>query len=183
MHKLTYIRNIVINHLQPLTVYGFYHNVNQKSAFNIEHIIPQSIDKRVNCDLHTIFMSDREINRIRSNYQFIDNDKKYNLIYISYKNGTYRIINQNGNKNGDYYCAFSNKYSLFLPPENSKGIIARSLLYYIDKYKNSHSIHKIIDIQLLHKWNNTYLVSEMEYIRNEEIFSIQKSRNPFIYFG
>jgi deoxyribonuclease-1 len=179
------VRKIVMNHIQPLCVYGFY-NENKKQMFNIEHIVPQSFDSKVNCDLHMIFMCNRQLNHIRSNYVFIDDlyikDKKMrnHFIYIIHENGTYYTVMQ---KRRDYYCGFSNYFGFFLPPEKSKGIIARSLLYYKDKYKNDDVLRKIIDINLLLEWNRKYQVCEMEYKRNEEIFRIQKNRNPFIYFG
>lgn len=175
--SISMARSVVMSQLQPLIIYGT--NVNQINQYNIEHIVPQSMDRKVNCDLHMIFMSDREINRIRSNYRFVNMDQRRIYNYISYDRGSYYLSKNKSN----YYCAFSNQYRLFVPPENSKGLIARSLLYYQDTYKNESVLNKIIDTRLLLKWHHSYQVTLMEYERNEEIFDIQKNRNSYIYFG
>ncbi len=182
MIPLPQIRKIVMCDLQPLCVYGFYKEY-KKDHFNIEHIIPQSFDPRIKGDMHTIFMCDKQLNNFRSNYSFIEDVKRKKnstkFVYLIYQNGTYYT----SSKRDHYYCAFSHFYGLFVPPESSRGMIARSLLYYMDKYKSEDIVKKIVDIRLLSEWNRKYGVTEMEYLRNEEIFQIQENRNPFIYFG
>ena len=71
-----------------------------------------------------------------------------------------------------------------IPPNESKGIIARSLLYYSNKYGNNkyNILNKVISEDLMYKWHNLYKVNEAEYIRNLQIRDFQNNSNQFIYY-
>ncbi len=173
---------ILHNNLLPLSIYKKYDNVN-KNVYNAEHIVPQSFDKAVNSDLHILFLSHNVINSLRNNYRFVDfikyDDAYFTYIYI--KNNQI-IISHNKCKNMDYYAAFNHKKRIFVPPNESKGIIARSLLYYNLIYKKYGICNKVISEDLMYKWNEMYKVNEEEYLRNLQIREFQNNLNPFIYY-
>ncbi len=179
---LNQVKKILHKNLIPLSIYKKYDKLN-KNTYNVEHIIPQSFDKTVNSDLHMLFLSDNVINSLRNNYRFVDfnnyDDSYFTYIYI--KNNQI-IISHNKSKNMDYYVAFNHKKHLFVPPNESKGIIARSLLYYNLIYKKYGICNKVISEDLMYKWNNLYKVSESEYLRNLQIQKFQNNLNPFIYY-
>ncbi len=184
MIRLSYTHSKIIleKELYPLTIYGTYHK-KKKHLFNCEHIVPQSYDQKVNGDLHLLFLSCKIINSLRNNYRFIDKIEKKDIYKFSYIN--YDINHQMIIKpycNDSYECAFSHQKRSFLPPIYSRGIIARSLLYYHEKYKNHNVLDKVIDYHLLKTWNEKYKVTEAEYFRNSQIYEFQRNINPFIYY-
>lgn len=171
---------ILHNNLLPLSIYKKYDNVN-KNTYNAEHIVPQSFDKSVNSDLHMLFLSHNVINSLRNNYRFVDfikyDDSYFEYIYIQ---NNQMFISNHIYKNMIYYAAFNHKKRLFVPPNESKGIISRSLLYYKAIYKKYRICDKIIQEDLMYKWNDSYQVKEDEYLRNLQIEEFQENRNPFI---
>lgn len=189
MYKLNYkeVKNIIRNNLIPLSIYGNYNN-NNKTYFNMEHIIPQSYDNKVSNDMHIIYLAHNKINSIRSNYAFGEIcDKNYfinkdDFMYVYIENNNIKICNKEL-KNMEYYCAFSDNKRIFVPPNFGKGIIARSILYYKNNYKKDIIYNKIINENLLYKWNKMYKVSEEEYIRNNQIYLYQNNYNPYIIFS
>ncbi len=172
---------ILTNNIIPLSIYKKY-DIHYKRSYNIEHIVPQSFDKSVNSDLHMLFLSNNIINSFRNNYRFVD-ILNYDDIYFSYiyiRNN--EIFVSNYKKENDYYAAFNYKKRVFVPPNESKGIIARSLLYYQNKYKKNVIFNKVISENLMYKWNDLYKVNEEEYLRNLQISEFQNNINPYIYF-
>ncbi len=172
---------LVLHHnLLPLSIYKKF-DILHKNKYNVEHIIPQSLDKSVNSDLHILFLSHNVINSLRNNYRFVD-FVKYDDLYFEYiyiKNN--QVFVTNCCNNIPYYAAFNHKKRLFVPPNESKGIIARSLLYYQNKYKKYGICNKMISEDLMYKWNDLYKVYEDEYLRNLQIEKFQNNRNPFIF--
>ncbi len=139
---------ILYNNLLPLSIYKKFEKIN-KNIYNVEHIVPQSFDKSVNSDLHMLFLSHNVINSLRNNYRFVD-FIKYDDAYFTYiKNNQIIISNNNNCKNMDYYVAFNHKKRIFVPPNQSKGIIARSLLYYENTYKKYGILNKVISEDLI----------------------------------
>ncbi len=180
-------KSIIKNDLIPLSIYMDYNSICNKNLFNIEHIIPQSYDKSAQSDLHLLYLAHNKINSIRSNFSFgevYNNISNNNFSYVYVENSNIKIYNKIINKNKDFYCAFSDKYRIFVPPNSAKGIIARSLLYYRSKSYNSRVIcEKILNEELMYKWNESYGVSKEEYIRNNEIYKYQNNNNPYIIFS
>ncbi len=172
---------ILHTNLLPLSIYKKYDNVNKKS-FNAEHIVPQSFDMNVNSDLHMLFLSHNVINSLRNNYRFVDfikyDDTYFEYIYIQ---NNQIFVSNCIHKNMIFYAAFNYKKRLFVPPNESKGIIARSLLYYRATYKKYGICDKIIHEDLMNKWNDLYKVNENEYLRNLQIEQFQENKNQFIY--
>ncbi len=184
MIRLNQAKQILHNNLLPLSIYKKFEYIN-KDTYNVEHIIPQSFDKSVNSDLHMIFLAHNVINSLRNNYRFVD-FIKYDDIYFQYiyiKNNEI-LVSNHMYKNMDYYAAFNHKKKVFVPPNESKGIIARSLLYYSKQYGNNkyNILNKVISEDLMHKWHNLYKVNEAEYVRNLQIREFQNNSNQFIYY-
>lgn len=68
---------------------------------------------------------------------------------------------------------------VFEPPVNHRGNVARALFYFSVRYELPISEDEEV---VLRKWHKQDPVDEAEHARNQEIFEIQKTRNPFIDF-
>jgi deoxyribonuclease-1 len=163
--------------LTPLTIYGTQYNVyniSNRNNYNIEHIVPKSKIKNKNAisDLHLLFIANSKINSLRSNFIFLDEKEIYSkkILYFD-KNGF--IINKSS-----YYGIVSFEKKFFIPPFHSRGIIARSLLYYKNEY--NQNISNIINENILYEWNNKYGVTKKEIERNIQIYNLQGNKNIFI---
>jgi endonuclease I len=82
-----------------------------QSNLSFEHVVPRSFlkDEYAKRDLHNIFLTDTNLNQIRSNYSYTDDEK------IG-------------------YCGCNHKRKLFRPPVACRGVIARSCMYMHDVY-------------------------------------------------
>ena len=155
----------------------------ESDGYNREHSIPQSWFKEASpmkADLFHVYPTDGYVNNRRSNYP-----------YGEVGNATY--TSQNGSKLG------SSKLSgisgtVFEPIDEYKGDFARSYFYmavcYSNKSLTSGEGSKVFKstypyltdyaIELFTKWDAQDPVSEKEIARNDNVYSIQKNRNPFI---
>jgi endonuclease I len=70
------------------------------------------------------------------------------------------------------------KEKLFVPDDNSKGIIARAIMHMCYEYKYDYK--KIIDYDNLINWCLEYPPTKEEIYHNNIIFQKQKTRNLFI---
>jgi len=132
----------------------------QAMGFNTEHIWPQSLfDKKspMKSDLHHIFPSDREANNRRSNYPFGPIDR------IRWE--------KQGSRLGE------NQH--FLPKRLSRGLVARSMFYFVARYEN---YEEFLNEQegLLREWHLKYRPGDQEILRNEFVYRFQGNRNPFV---
>lgn len=66
----------------------------------------------------------------------------------------------------------------FYPGEEHVGDVARIVLYIT--LRNNIKITEVGSYQMFLTWHEQDPVSDFEISRNEKIFGIQKSRNPFI---
>jgi endonuclease I len=73
----------------------------------------------------------------------------------------------------------NNKLKLFIPHEESRGAIARSLAYMKYTYPNLE-LDKVINSSTLIEWNCAYPPTNIERIQNEVIKNIQGNYNIFI---
>lgn len=115
-------------------------------------------------DMHNIFRCNGEINNYRSNYKYSDFaniDNHYNFIKIA---------------NTDNYIDVKRK--LFIPEEESRGIIARAIMYMVYEYK--YKYNKVIDNKILIDWCLKYPPSNKEINHNNIVFKKQFKRNKFI---
>jgi len=137
---------------------------------NVEHTWPQSkFSRKVakeeqKSDLHHLFPTDSEINSVRSSFEFgeVTSDIK-NLKCPVARFG----ISRGSGKN------------VFEPPQEHKGNVARALFYFSVKYDLPIRAEEEASLK---SWNREDPVDEEEKKRNEMIFSLQFSKNPFIDF-
>lgn len=149
------------------------------TVLNCEHTWPKSRfgkasnykrapeSKQKVSDLHHLFVSDSRMNSIRGNLEFAE-------VTVPKKE-----LNCSQNKYG--YASkldgtLSNKL-FYEPPKDHKGNIARALFYFSVRY-NMHISER--EEETLRRWNSEDPVDQNEINRNEEIFKVQKNRNPFI---
>lgn len=120
-----------------------------------EHVYPQCyLDKNSKQDLHNIFLADRYLNSLRSNYAYSNKRMGLNL----YDN---------------FIC---HERRVFTPRDKDKGIIARTLLYMHDTY----NVDPMISRRILLKWCAVYRPCMKEYLRNKIIYKIQGRENRYI---
>ena len=132
-------------------------------ANTVEHVFPKSLMKNNNNDLHNLFICNKEINNIRSNYKYVDeNDIIFNNEWIKLEKNNY--VNQNK--------------KLFIPNDYSKGIVARTIMYMVYTYK--YKYYKVINTDNLINWCINFPPSREEYNHNNLVFTYQKRRNQFI---
>ena len=172
-------------------------------AWNKEHVWAKSHgfnDEKYDAysDMHHLRVSEANINSTRSNYPFDE-------IPDSYTTSSNYGYDEFGN---EWYKSGNN--SIFEPRDDAKGDIARMLLYMTIKYNGTYSndglnlilrltddksliwsetntgdgnyggTHYLGMLSTLIKWHYQDPVDEREVFRNNEIFKLQKNRNPFI---
>ena len=163
------IRASIIHSCNNPQIYNI--NLNKINDFNrptLEHIFPKSyMSKKSFNDLHNIFSCNGIINNHRSNYKYIDmtDDEFYN------NKNDFKVINNTDN----YY---SSKLKLFIPENESKGIIARSIMYITYEYKYRYD--RVISYSNLINWCIKYPPTKEEIYHNNIVFKRQFKRNQFI---
>lgn len=141
--------------------------------YNREHVWPNSRlgqqrvkmnERSIASDYHNLRMIEANINRTRNNYKFVDGK------------GVGHLISQNS----------------FYPGDDHKGDVARILLYMAVKYPKLHlvinptgtsytsSAMQMGDVRNFIKWHQEDKVKDFEKNRNQQIYLVQKNRNPFI---
>jgi endonuclease I len=140
---------------------------NNKKNYSLEHVVPRSlIHKSHHNDMHNIFKTLKHYNTLRSNYKFTDtNSKDYDK-----KDGNWKKT-----ADGTYY---NFKKRMFIPLDNDKGIIARTILYMLYNYK--YNTKKLIGNIDLIKWTSDYPPTEEEKYHNSIIKIHQYTDNIFI---
>ncbi|MBU8896519.1 endonuclease I [Corallococcus sp. H22C18031201] len=131
------------------------------SDMNVEHTWPQSkgATGAAKADLHHLFPTDSKANSIRGNYPFgIVKDVKWS---------------QNGAKFGKD----AQGRTVFEPPDEHKGNVARALFYFSTVY-SKHIPPE--DEAILKQWNKADAVDAAEVSRNDAIEKYQQNRNPFV---
>ena len=160
------IKSMLLSFPNTPNIYNINNKFFNSDKLTQEHIYPRSLmNRKTQNDMHNLFKCDKEINNIRSNYKFTD----FNFIKININDFT---------KINDTYNYVSVKNKLFVPENESKGIIARSIMHmcYTYKYKSN----KIIDNDILIDWCLKYPPTEQEINHNNVAFSRQYTRNKFI---
>jgi deoxyribonuclease-1 len=135
---------------------------------NAEHTWPQSKFTRSfsnddqKSDLHHLFPTDSELNSKRSSLWFGEvNRELEELKCPESKLG-------NDRTSGDL---------VFEPPQQHQGNVARAIFYFSTRYKTKLGEN---EENTLRKWHREDPVDAEETQRNEEIFQLQKSRNPYV---
>lgn len=142
------------------------------TIMNAEHTWPQSrFNKKKNpelqrSDLHILFPVSSVTNTQRSNHAFGDVEtRNYDTCPAANK----------GKPKGDRPEAV-----VFEPPDNQKGNSARAIFYFAIRYEMRVPPG---EEATLRQWNRLDPVDQDELDRNNEIFRIQKTRNPFVDFA
>ena len=172
--------NILNDKYMPL----LYTNNNKlnNTLYSIEHIYPISYFKLKNNDIiindmHNLIKTTKFINNARSNYKYSDfkeiiyiDNNNFNIIYNNISNNNWKLL--------DNYNYVNHKKKLFIPNNNSKGFIARAILYISFNYNLNYS--KIINTDTLIKWNKIYPPNRNEKYHNFIANKIQNKDNIFI---
>ena len=139
-----------------------------KAGMNVEHTWPQSLFEKalpMRSDLHHLMATFMHPNSVRGNMPF------------GVVTGQADYENKAGAKRGN---------GVFEPPDAVKGRLARGLLYFYSRYKDSRMFGRTsvvfwnqqIDIML--KWNRQFPPDAFEARRNDLVEAYQGNRNPFI---
>ncbi|WP_110928026.1 endonuclease I family protein [Bacillus massiliglaciei] len=137
----------------------------ENKLLNCEHVVPQSwFEKRnpMRGDLHHLFACEPGCNSSRGNFPYFDFED-----YLPEKQVS-------GIKDG---CGKSEKGRF--EPEYGKGIVARASLYFLLRYEDSID-PKLLNLNTLIDWHQSFPVSLYEQHRNMAIYELQGNRNPFI---
>lgn len=138
------------------------------NVFNVEHTWPQSRfsrqfpDRLQKADLLILYGVSHKANSSRQNIEFADIHIDQSSVCPAVRRGWVR-----GNPGTVY----------FEPPDEHKGNVARAIFYFATRYKMKVSA---VEEEALRRWHRLDPVDSTEISRHEEIFKIQKVRNPFI---
>lgn len=165
-------------------------------GWNREHMMPQSTfysNYPMYSDLFYVIPADARINQLRSNYPY--GVSSTSTVYYNFTNGS--KIGGNATPNSPYTGR------VYEPIDEFKGDIARGLLYFVVRYEGKLESFKFDSstnpasdstplngteekgfddwyLQMLISWHHADPVSQREIDRNNEVYAIQKNRNPFI---
>lgn len=139
-------------------------------SMNTEHTWPQSMFGSSNpmvSDLHHLYPTDATANNRRSNYPF------------GIVSGSPTWENA-GSKLGTLTTGGTG----FEPRDVHKGNVARSMFYFVTRYKGSNAnyggFYSSVQDAVFRKWNKSDPVDSHEMTRNNSIETYQGNRNPFI---
>lgn len=173
--------NIISDENMPI-IYSKIHVYNtelKKNIYSLEHIYPISyMTNDAKIDMHNLFKTTKFLNNARSNYKFSDYEE-----YILYPNNSWFTINNDVINNKNWISLENNNYvnhkkKLFIPSNESKGIIARAILYTTFKYK--FKLERVINIDTLVSWYLKYPPTDKEKYHNKYVKKIQFTDNEFI---
>lgn len=165
------------------------------NGYNREHMIPQSTfdnNYPMYSDLHTVVPVDARINNLRNNYPY---GLGGTTVYYSFTNGS-KMAN-----NASPASTYTGR--VYEPIAEFKGDIARQMLYYVVRYEGKLPNFKYFAgttaandtspldgtmergyeqwfLNLMRQWHAQDPVSQREIDRNNEVYALQKVRNPFI---
>ncbi|HLP33638.1 MAG TPA: endonuclease [Bacteroidia bacterium] len=133
---------------------------NSPNNLNTEHTWPQSMfnsaDPMVS-DLHHLFVTDNTANSTRSNDPF-----------AMVSSPTWSV---GGSKSDG---------SSFEPRNEQKGSTARAMLYFVVRHGNQGNFLTAQQENVLRQWAIQYAPDSVDRKRNDDIFTYQKNRNPFV---
>ncbi len=150
------------------------YNYTGSSDPNTEHTYAQSWfsdseSSRKKADLHHLFPSTMQVNSSRGNYPLftVANHAAATVYYDYTPWQSYRGLSASG-------------YTVFEPANESKGNIARALLYFNTRYYDSLTQSNVNMIPDLVQWHYADLPDSAEIARNNAIQGFQSNRNPFV---
>ncbi len=128
--------------------------------FNTEHTFPQgqfNSAEPMKSDIHHLFPTKAYANSERGNKPFgVVNNPNWQ---------------EGGSKSNNSY---------FEPRDEQKGATARAMLYFLIRYKNYNNYVSSKDQGVLIDWARTFEPNAKDIRRNEDIYKVQKNRNPFV---
>ncbi len=139
-----------------------------REGMNIEHTWPQSLFQKalpMRSDVHHLMATFMHPNSVRGSMPF------------GIVTGPADYENKAGAKRGN---------GVFEPPDAVKGRVARGLLYFYSRYKDSRMFGRTSvvfwnqQIEILMKWNRQFPPDAFEARRNDLVEQWQGNRNPFI---
>jgi len=155
-------------------------SVKRRKGFNIEHVFAASwMKEAAGCK-----NSSRKKCRLSSSrFNFMESDL-HNLYpaipKVNARRGDLPFLILDGSSNNT--CDFEFEWHGIEPSPKARGPIARALLYMSHEYNvdldEAASSPGLTD--LVESWHCTYPVQNSEVERNEEIYSVQNTLNPFI---
>lgn len=161
---ITSLRSSIINHNSP-EIYNLNSlKIKDGGIMSLEHIFPKCyMNKKSFNDIHNIYKCNNLINNCRSNYKYTDES----LLKLYEFKKLYDTDNY-----------ISSKYKLFIPEKESRGIIARSIMYMTFEY--NYNFNKVIDSYNLINWCLDYPPNSQELYHNHIAFMKQYKKNKFI---
>ncbi len=144
-------------------VAGYSNRSDAQSSYNVntEHTWPQSMfgsSDPMQSDLFHLYITDAGANSTRGNLPFGE------------VTGTPDWSDGGSQRGG----------GVFEPRDAQKGKTARSMLYFITRYGNLGSFFSSAQENAFRSWHTSFAPDVVEQNRNEDIFSVQGNRNPFI---
>lgn len=150
------------------------YNYTGSSDPNTEHTYAQSWfssdeSSRKKADLHHLFPSNSVVNSSRGNYPLftVANHATANVYYNNTPWQSFRGMSVGG-------------YTVFEPADETKGNIARALLYFNTRYYDSLTQQNVNMIPVLAQWHFADPPDATEIARNNAIQGFQTNRNPYI---
>ncbi len=128
-------------------------------SFNTEHTFPQSFfssQEPMRSDLHHLFPTDDVANNVRADHPF-------------------GVVTSPSWSNGGSLS----DGTTFEPRDVQKGLSARALFYFVLRYQNYTNFLNSQET-ILRTWHHNFLPDAAEKKRNNDIFSVQHNRNPFV---
>jgi endonuclease I len=179
-------RKILHNELSDIIIYGSKINHDDRNQIvydkNCEHIWSKNYfeyKEPMISDLHILYLCNSKLNSHRQSYKFNEINDNYTLL----DNNGEKIIEKDIICKKHDYCKKDTRKKIFEPPNRSKGKIARACAYFYIVYPEySKYLPKLIDRNIMAKWNTKYSVDFKEIYKNELIYFYQNNRNPFIKY-
>lgn len=184
--KYDNVCEIFHNEINRIDLYGDINNIEEKK--NLEHVFPKSYFKThpekdvMYSDMHNLFLCNSKLNHYRENFKYVDVDD-YNFDY------TEKFFDSEGEQIDNYKDFYKNQGcimtvnkndNVIVPNDYSRGKVARSIAYFVIKYKCIEKIEEIISIDTMIKWALQDPVDNEEYFKNILCFKHQGNYNPFI---
>jgi len=184
--KYDNVCEIFHNEINKIDLYGDINNIEEKK--NLEHVFPKSYFKKhpekdiMYSDMHNLFLCNSKLNHHRENFKYVDIDD-YNFDYTEkfFDNEGQEIENSKDfYKNQGYIMTVNKNDNVIVPNDYSRGKVARSIAYFVIKYKCIDKIEDIINIDTMIKWALQDPVDNEEYFKNILCYKHQGNYNPFI---
>lgn len=150
------------------------YNYTGSNSPNTEHTYAQSWfssseSTRKKADLHHLFPSNMVVNSSRGNFPLftVANHSSANVYYNNTPWQSYRGMSSGG-------------YTVFEPADETKGNIARALLYFNTRYNDPLTQQNVYMIPDLVQWHYADPPDAAEIARNSAVQGFQTNRNPFV---